>query len=104
MHETDVLSGSLAVRMRQHRRSLRRAIAADQLAGTLSGRVFAGSRAENPLNAVIDAYYREARTWETDRADQLRRTARAAWWVAGAACTCATAGGIALAALMPLKR
>jgi len=56
------------------------------------------------LSAAIEAYYREARTWDADRTDQMRRTTRAAWWVAGAACTCATAGGIALAALMPLKR
>jgi type IV secretion system protein VirB8 len=49
-------------------------------------------------------YFREAQSWDADRAAQFRRTARLAWWVAGAGWTCALAGCIALVVLMPLKR
>jgi len=54
-----------------------------------------------PLN---QEYFREAESWDRDRAAQLRRSARAAWWVAGAGWLCAVASALALVLLMPLKR
>jgi type IV secretion system protein VirB8 len=53
---------------------------------------------------AIDEYFREAQTWDSDRAAQLRRSERVAWWTAGAGWLCAVAGSLALALLMPLKR
>ena len=53
---------------------------------------------------AIGEYFREAESWDADRAAQLRRTARMAWWVAGAGWTCAVTSTLALALLMPLKR
>ncbi|HEY4970103.1 MAG TPA: VirB8/TrbF family protein, partial [Steroidobacteraceae bacterium] len=52
----------------------------------------------------IDEYFREAQSWDADRAAQYRRSARAAWWVAGAGWVCAIATVLALVLLMPLKR
>jgi len=52
----------------------------------------------------IQEYFREAQSWDADRAAQMRRSARAAWWVAGAGWLCAVASALALASLMPLKR
>ncbi|MHB8477978.1 MAG: VirB8 family type IV secretion system protein [Steroidobacteraceae bacterium] len=52
----------------------------------------------------IDGYFREAQSWDADRAAQYRRSARAAWWVAGAGWMCAVATALALVLLMPLKR
>jgi type IV secretion system protein VirB8 len=49
-------------------------------------------------------YFREAESWDADRAAQFRRSARTAWWVAGAGWLCAVASASALAMLMPLKR
>jgi type IV secretion system protein VirB8 len=49
-------------------------------------------------------YFREAESWDADRAAQFRRSARAAWWVAGAGWLCAVSSAIALCLLMPLKR
>ncbi len=49
-------------------------------------------------------YFREAESWDADRAAQLRRSERVAWWVAGAGWLCAVAGAFALVLLMPLKR
>jgi type IV secretion system protein VirB8 len=49
-------------------------------------------------------YFREAESWDADRAAQFRRSARTAWWVAGAGWSCAVASALALALLMPLKR
>jgi type IV secretion system protein VirB8 len=54
--------------------------------------------------AAIDGYFREAESWDADRAAQFRRSARTAWWVAGAGWFCAVASALALAMLMPLKR
>jgi len=51
----------------------------------------------------IDEYFHEAQSWDADRAAQLRRVARAAWWVAGAGWLCAVASAAALAMLSPLK-
>lgn len=53
---------------------------------------------------AIEGYFREADAWDADRLAQYQRTARHAWWIAGAACTCATAAVVALTLLMPLKR
>jgi type IV secretion system protein VirB8 len=49
-------------------------------------------------------YFREAESWDADRAAQFRRSARAAWWAAGAGWLCAVSSAIALCLLMPLKR
>jgi type IV secretion system protein VirB8 len=49
-------------------------------------------------------YFREAESWDADRAAQLRRSACAAWWVAGAGWLCAVSSAAALCLLMPLKR
>jgi type IV secretion system protein VirB8 len=58
------------------------------------------------MSSTQDAqdYFLEAASWDADRAAAMRRAARAAWWVAAAACLCAVAGALALAMLMPLKR
>ena len=40
---------------------------------------------------AIDEYFREAESWDADRAAQYRRSARTAWWVAGAGWVCAVA-------------
>jgi type IV secretion system protein VirB8 len=53
---------------------------------------------------VMQGYFREAESWDADRAAQFRRSARAAWWVAGAGWFCAVASALALVLLMPLKR
>jgi len=52
----------------------------------------------------MEEYFREAASWDADRAAQFRRSARTAWWVAAAGWLCATASAAALAMLMPLKR
>lgn len=54
-------------------------------------------------NPELDAYYAEASSWEADRTARAARSARTAWWVAGAGWTCAIAVSIALTVLMPLK-
>lgn len=53
---------------------------------------------------LIQEYFREAESWDRDRAAQFRRSARAAWWAAGAGWLCAVASALALVLLMPLKR
>jgi len=53
---------------------------------------------------AINDYFREAESWDADRAAQLRRSERTAWWAAGAGWLCAIASALALALLMPLKR
>jgi type IV secretion system protein VirB8 len=53
---------------------------------------------------AMEGYFREAESWDADRAAQYRRNARTAWWVAGAGWLCAVASATALALLMPLKR
>ena len=52
----------------------------------------------------LEAYFQESQSWEADRAEQQRHSARMAWWVAGAGWACAVCGALALAILMPLKR
>jgi type IV secretion system protein VirB8 len=53
---------------------------------------------------ALQEYFREAQSWDADRAAQFRRSARAAWWAAAAGWLCAVATALALALLMPLKR
>lgn len=53
---------------------------------------------------ALAAYFNEAASWDADRAAQLRRSRRTAWWVASAGWSCAVASAIALQVLMPLKR
>src|SRR6185437_2006402 len=45
----------------------------------------------------------EAASWDADRAAITRRSARVAWWVAGAGWVCAVASAAAVAFLAPLK-
>ncbi len=52
----------------------------------------------------LEAYFGEAESWDTDRVEQTRRSARLVGWVAGAGWTCAIACAAALMLLMPLKR
>ena len=52
----------------------------------------------------LAGYFREAANWDADRLQQLQRTARRAWQVAGAGWSCALAVALALVLLMPLKR
>jgi type IV secretion system protein VirB8 len=48
-------------------------------------------------------YFREAVSWDADRAAQYRRSARTAWRVAAAGWLCAVSSAAALLLLMPLK-
>jgi type IV secretion system protein VirB8 len=52
----------------------------------------------------LAAYFREAVSWDADRAAQAQRSARWAWRAAGAAWVCALAMAVCLTLLMPLKR
>ena len=52
----------------------------------------------------LAGYFREAAGWDADRLQQMQRTARRAWQVAGAGWLCALAVALALVLLMPLKR
>jgi type IV secretion system protein VirB8 len=54
--------------------------------------------------ATLEAYFEEAASWDADRVAQSRRSARTAWWVAGAGWICALIVATALMLLMPLKR
>jgi type IV secretion system protein VirB8 len=96
-------------------RTLRCALAADQ--STRARRCGNGGRhsrcgrpdsssAERTVSAApaLQEYFREAESWDADRAAQLRRSERTAWWVAGAGWACAVTSALALALLMPLKR
>ncbi|MDP9087488.1 MAG: VirB8/TrbF family protein [Pseudomonadota bacterium] len=53
---------------------------------------------------AIKDYFREAESWDADRAARFQRNERTAWWVAGAGWLCAIASALALCALLPLKR
>src|SRR5579859_864811 len=55
------------------------------------------------VEAELEDYFREARSWDTDRVEQFRRTARIAGWVAAAGWSSALASAAALVVLMPLK-
>ncbi len=52
---------------------------------------------------ALDAYYKEAATWNRDRLEAIDRSRRTAWWVAGAATVIAVLLALALMLLMPLK-
>jgi type IV secretion system protein VirB8 len=52
----------------------------------------------------IDAYLREAASWDADRLQAAHRSERTAWWVAIAGWTCAIVAGVSLVLLVPLKR
>lgn len=56
-----------------------------------------------PERAALDAYYKEAGSWASDREAALRGSRRTAWIVAGVACTIAVTEALALVALAPLK-
>ncbi len=53
---------------------------------------------------ALETYFREAASWDADRAAQSRRSARVAWFVAGAGWVCALLVCSALMLLTPLKR
>jgi type IV secretion system protein VirB8 len=52
---------------------------------------------------TLDAYYREAETWSGDRQEELRKSRKIAWIVAGVAAAVALLEGGALLLLTPLK-
>jgi len=52
---------------------------------------------------ALERYLKEAVSWDIDRAAQIKRSERVAWWVAGAGWLCAVAGGVSLTLLVPLK-
>ncbi len=52
----------------------------------------------------LEGYFREAASWDADRLQQARRSARRAWQAAGVGWICALALVVALVLLMPLKR
>jgi type IV secretion system protein VirB8 len=51
----------------------------------------------------LDAYYKEAATWNRDRLEAMRSSRRTAWWAAGSATLVAILLAFALMLLMPLK-
>lgn len=53
---------------------------------------------------ALERYFEEAASWDADRRAQAARQARHAWYAAGAGWLCATASGVSLALLLPLKR
>jgi type IV secretion system protein VirB8 len=55
-------------------------------------------------STVVDAYFREAESWDADRLRRLRRSTTIAWWVAAAGWTCAIASALAILGLTPLKQ
>lgn len=55
-------------------------------------------------DASLEGYFREAASWDADRAATAQRSEVIAWWVAAAGWLCAVAGSAALVLLMPLKR
>ena len=73
----------------------------------LAGGHGAGSHVmrEGPIEAEddLDDYFRNAGSWADDRAADIRRSRRVAWWVAGAMGFIAVLEAIALVALTPLK-
>jgi type IV secretion system protein VirB8 len=52
---------------------------------------------------ALDAYYKEADSWNRDRQEALRKSQRVAWRIAAGAATIALLEGVALMLLMPLK-
>ena len=58
---------------------------------------------ERAGKAALEAYFREAASWDADRAAMSARSARLAWGVAAAGWVCAMASSVAVALLTPLK-
>jgi len=58
---------------------------------------------KKPAREALDAYYREAGTWASDRLGHLEKSRRVAWWVAIGAALVAVLEAAALLILMPLK-
>jgi type IV secretion system protein VirB8 len=52
---------------------------------------------------ALDAYYKEAATWNRDRIEAIGQSRRIAWWVAGSATVVAVLLAFTLMLLMPLK-
>jgi type IV secretion system protein VirB8 len=52
---------------------------------------------------TLDAYYKEAESWAGDRQQELRKSRKVAWMVAGGAAALALLEGLALVLLVPLK-
>ena len=52
----------------------------------------------------LEAYFEESASWDADRRAQSERSARMAWWVAGAGWLAVVLSAAALVILMPLKR
>src|ERR1700727_1493741 len=55
-------------------------------------------------DGALETYLSEAASWDADRVARQRRSARQAWWVAGAGWICTLTLAVAIMALMPLKR
>lgn len=55
-------------------------------------------------SALLEEYFREADSWDSDRSAGLRRAAMVAWWVAAAGWVCAVSSSVGVALMMPLKR
>src|SRR6202040_3662245 len=55
-------------------------------------------------DSALEMYLAEAASWDADRVAMQRKSARQAWWVAGAGWICALTLGDAIMLLMPLKR
>ncbi len=55
-------------------------------------------------DAALEQYFKEAASWDADRAAMSARSARIAWRIAIGACVLTLASVLALAILMPLKR
>jgi type IV secretion system protein VirB8 len=55
-------------------------------------------------DVAIENYLSEAASWDEDRVAVQRRSARTAWWAAGAGWICAVTLGVAVMLLTPLKR
>src|SRR5580658_5287029 len=53
---------------------------------------------------ALESYLAEAASWDADRVAVQKSSARRAWWVAGAGWSCTLTLGVAIMALMPLKR
>jgi type IV secretion system protein VirB8 len=55
------------------------------------------------VSEELKSYFREAMSWDMDRAAQTIKRERVAWVVAGAGWMCALVAGVAIAVMMPLK-
>src|SRR5260370_42478992 len=79
---------------------------AGRLRGALNAHQCTDAQARHAVtqDAALEAYLNEAASWDKDRAQMQRRSARIAWVVAGAGWISTLAGAMALMILMPLKR